>query len=183
MGRSKPLSLAGARWSSELNRIVRAVLPFGSLGVLASSAKLHILQIGVQGAEFIADCLKYNTTLSTLDLRANGLGDDVCAIRFVFPIVTCTLVHDPCFACWHVPILKGAICLARSFKIINESLTSLDLGFNEIRVSKHIVFYSFLRHFGCPIYLTLFFYVLDRMMEHLHWPKHLRLMKIWQSHH
>jgi hypothetical protein len=33
--------------------------------------------------------------------------------------------------------LKGAICLARSFKIINESLTSLDLGFNEIRVSKH----------------------------------------------
>jgi hypothetical protein len=35
--------------------------------------------------------------------------------------------------------LKGAICLARSFKIINESLTSLDLGFNEIRVSEHSV--------------------------------------------
>nr|CAB3470148.1 unnamed protein product [Digitaria exilis] len=65
--------------------------------------KLGWCQIGVQGAEFIADCLKYNTTLSTLDLRANGLGDD------------------------------GAICLARSFKIINESLRSLDLGFNEIR--------------------------------------------------
>ncbi|GJN29181.1 hypothetical protein PR202_gb17378 [Eleusine coracana subsp. coracana] len=65
--------------------------------------KLGWCQIGVPGAEFIADCLKYNTTLSTLDLRANGLGDD------------------------------GAICLARSFKIINESLRSLDLGFNEIR--------------------------------------------------
>uniref|UniRef100_A0A0E0DZN6 peroxidase n=1 Tax=Oryza meridionalis TaxID=40149 RepID=A0A0E0DZN6_9ORYZ len=65
--------------------------------------KLGWCQIGVSGAEFVADCLKYNTTLSTLDLRANGLGDD------------------------------GAICLARSFKIINESLTSLDLGFNEIR--------------------------------------------------
>lgn len=65
--------------------------------------KLGWCQIGVSGAEFIADCLKYNTTLSTLDLRANGLGDD------------------------------GAICLARSLKIINESLKSLDLGFNEIR--------------------------------------------------
>lgn len=41
------------------------------------SPKLHNLQIGVEGAEYIADCLKYNTTLSTLDLRANGLGDDV----------------------------------------------------------------------------------------------------------
>ena len=30
--------------------------------------------------------------------------------------------------------LKGAICLARSLKIINESLKSLDLCFNEIRV-------------------------------------------------
>lgn len=36
-----------------------------------------ILQIGPKGAEYIADALKYNTTLSTLDLRANGLGDDV----------------------------------------------------------------------------------------------------------
>ncbi|OEL31478.1 Protein NLRC3 [Dichanthelium oligosanthes] len=88
--------------------------PIGSDGVKAlcdvlkfhgkiQTLKLGWCQIGVQGAEFIADCLKYNTALSTLDLRANGLGDD------------------------------GAICLARSFKIINESLTSLDLGFNEIR--------------------------------------------------
>jgi hypothetical protein len=42
------------------------------------------LQIGVSGAEFVADCLKYNTTLSTLDLRANGLGDDVCTIFVEF---------------------------------------------------------------------------------------------------
>lgn len=35
------------------------------------------MQIGPKGAEYIADALKYNTTLSTLDLRANGLGDDV----------------------------------------------------------------------------------------------------------
>lgn len=104
---------------------------------LASSAELYILQLGVSGAEFIADCLKYNTTLSTLDLRANGLGDDVCAI-----VDTCWLslhvLYDPSFLTFLL-FLKGAICLARSLKIINESLKSLDLGFNEIRV-RNIVF-------------------------------------------
>lgn len=34
-------------------------------------------QIRPKGAEYVADALKYNTTISTLDLRANGLGDDV----------------------------------------------------------------------------------------------------------
>lgn len=29
---------------------------------------------------------------------------------------------------------QGALCLARSLKVVNEALTSLDLGFNEIRV-------------------------------------------------
>jgi hypothetical protein len=54
--------------------------------------------------------------------------------------VTCILVHDPyALLADTFLFLKGAICLARSFKIINESLTSLDLGFNEIRVSKHSV--------------------------------------------
>ena len=35
------------------------------------------MQLGAKGAEYIADLLKYNTTISTLDLRANGLGDNV----------------------------------------------------------------------------------------------------------
>lgn len=39
------------------------------------------LQIGVKGAEAIADCLLYNATISTLDLRANSLGDDVCIFK------------------------------------------------------------------------------------------------------
>ncbi|KAK4382940.1 hypothetical protein Sango_2725400 [Sesamum angolense] len=60
-------------------------------------------QIGATGAEYIADMLKYNSTISSLDLRANGLRDE------------------------------GAICLARSLKVVNEALTSLNLGFNEIR--------------------------------------------------
>ena len=29
---------------------------------------------------------------------------------------------------------QGATCLARSLKVVNEALTSVDLGFNEIRV-------------------------------------------------
>ncbi|GMN41686.1 hypothetical protein TIFTF001_010907 [Ficus carica] len=65
--------------------------------------KLGWCQIGAKGAESIADMLKYNSTLSELDLRGNGLRDE------------------------------GAICLARSLKVVNEALSSLDLGFNEIR--------------------------------------------------
>lgn len=30
--------------------------------------------------------------------------------------------------------VQGAVCLARSLKVVNEVLTELDLGFNEIRV-------------------------------------------------
>ncbi len=37
-----------------------------------------LLQIGVKGAEIFAECLQYNATITTLDLRANSLGDDVC---------------------------------------------------------------------------------------------------------
>lgn len=35
-----------------------------------------------------------------------------------------------------VRYLQGASCLARSLKVVNEALTSVDLGFNEIRVKK-----------------------------------------------
>lgn len=35
---------------------------------------------------------------------------------------------------YFVPSLQGAICLAKSLKVVNEALTSLNLGFNEIRV-------------------------------------------------
>lgn len=42
---------------------------------------VNILQIGAKGAEFIADTLKYNSTISNLDLRANGLGDEVYLCR------------------------------------------------------------------------------------------------------
>lgn len=55
------------------------------------------------GAEYFADALRYNATLSTLDLRANNIGDD------------------------------GAALIARSLRVVNEKLEVLDLGFNEIR--------------------------------------------------
>ncbi|EFH68963.1 hypothetical protein ARALYDRAFT_888610 [Arabidopsis lyrata subsp. lyrata] len=65
--------------------------------------KLGWCQIAAKGAEHIADMLRYNNTISVLDLRANGLRDE------------------------------GASCLARSLKVVNEALTSVDLGFIEIR--------------------------------------------------
>lgn len=42
----------------------------------------NVVQIGAKGAEFIADTLKYNTTISVLDLRANGLKDEVRFCRY-----------------------------------------------------------------------------------------------------
>ncbi|KAH9773496.1 RNI-like superfamily protein [Citrus sinensis] len=68
-----------------------------------NTLKLGWCQIGASGAEFVADMLRYNNTISILDLRANGLRDE------------------------------GAKCLAQSFKVVNEALTSIDLAFNEIR--------------------------------------------------
>jgi hypothetical protein len=96
----------------------------------------NVLQIGAKGVEFIADTLKYNTTISVLDLRANGLKDEVRFYRYL-----CLLIEfGPFFATWSYVTyfffhsLQGAVCLARSLKVVNEALTSLDLGFNEIRV-------------------------------------------------
>lgn len=40
------------------------------------------LQISAKGAEHVADMLRYNNTISVLDLRANGLRDEVSADRF-----------------------------------------------------------------------------------------------------
>lgn len=42
----------------------------------------NLLQIGAKGAEFIADMLKYNTTIRVLDLRANGLRNEVRFCRY-----------------------------------------------------------------------------------------------------
>jgi len=90
------------------------------------------MQIGAKGAEFIADALKYNTTISVLDLRANGLRDEVC-----FSVPWVIFPTDPLlfrYSSINVSGSQGALCLARSLKVVNEALTSLDLGFNEIRV-------------------------------------------------
>lgn len=88
----------------------------------------QFLQIGATGAEYIADMLKYNSTISTLDLRANGLRDEVYTILVIF-LFLIWWIHVP-----HTDVVQGAICLARSLKVVNEALTSLNLGFNEIRV-------------------------------------------------
>lgn len=45
--------------------------------------------------------------------------------------------------------MQGASCLARSLKVVNEALSSLDLGFNEIRVCIDFVFsVCFFSHFS-----------------------------------
>ena len=60
-------------------------------------------KIGKDGAWYIADAIKYNEHVTTLDLRGNELGDEGCA------------------------------ALAQSLQVVNENLVSLDLGYNEIK--------------------------------------------------
>lgn len=94
------------------------------------------MQIGPKGAEYIADALKYNTTLSTLDLRANGLGDDVWVFcLMIWRNISYYYAHcSSLIELLLILFIQGAVRLAQSLKIVNEALTSLDLGFNEIRV-------------------------------------------------
>lgn len=102
------------------------------------------MQIGATGAEFVADMLRYNNTISILDLRANGLRDEVCSgcngLSF-FHSAIYSLKHM-LFYSLCINYLQGAKCLAQSFKVVNEALTSIDLAFNEIRVS-NIIFFPF----------------------------------------
>lgn len=114
---------------------------------------VYILQIGAMGVEFIADALKYNSTISTLDLRANGLGDEVYFCwelvishgwwdTYLFTSKNTNLAQTVSqwllilflFSPFRLVYVQGAICLAQSLKVVNGTLTSLDLGFNEIRV-------------------------------------------------
>lgn len=109
--------------------------------------KQNLLQIGASGVEYIADTLKYNSTIQSLDLRANGLRDEVVpfycslycgALEHIDSLVLCSMLV------FNYELLQGAICLARSLKVVNEALTSLNLGFNEIRVWD-----SFFRRLHC----------------------------------
>lgn len=78
--------------------------------------------------------LKYNTTVSFLDLKTNGLRDEVCPCQsyFIYMPLGLRFIQSQ----WTIPLyyIQGAVCLARSLKVVNEALTSLDLGYNEIRV-------------------------------------------------
>ncbi|CAI5947822.1 unnamed protein product [Closterium sp. NIES-65] len=91
-----------------------------------SSALLPSVQIGVKGAEYMADALKYNSTINTLDLRANALGDEGAAIL----ALSLRVVNKQLILNTDGP---GAAILALSLRVVNEQLSSLDLGFNEIR--------------------------------------------------
>jgi len=68
-------------WCQVIFRLNHA-FQFQAGSIMNQSVFFPLGQIGPKGAEYIADALKYNTTLSTLDLRANGLGDDVCNFLF-----------------------------------------------------------------------------------------------------
>ncbi|XVF02377.1 hypothetical protein REPUB_Repub04eG0170300 [Reevesia pubescens] len=116
---------------------------------------LYMNDIGDEGAEKIADALKENRTITTIDLggnniRAKGVGVIAEALKDNTVITNLELGYNPIgpdgakalseVLKFHgnVKTLKlgwcqGAACLARSLKVVNEALTSLDLGFNEIR--------------------------------------------------
>ena len=68
-----------------------------------STLRLGWCNIEKDGARALADALRYNGSISTLDLRANKLGDD------------------------------GVIALSQSLQVVNETLEHLDLAYNEVK--------------------------------------------------
>lgn len=71
--------------------------------------------------------------------------------------------------------VQGAVCLARSLKVVNEVLTELDLGFNEIRVmnfsfieslsTSSSIFSCFIFNFACRMMGLLLLLKLSRQMK------------------
>ncbi|KAF5201514.1 Nlr family card domain containing [Thalictrum thalictroides] len=117
---------------------------------------LYMNDIGDEGAEKITDALKENQTITTVDLGGNNihamgvtavaqvLKDNLVIKSFLFPVGTWIQSHrtDGAKALAEVlkfhgkiEILKLGWCqrVSRSLRVVNEALTSLDLGFNEIR--------------------------------------------------
>nr|DAD34676.1 TPA_asm: hypothetical protein HUJ06_005316 [Nelumbo nucifera] len=116
---------------------------------------LYMNDIGDEGAEKIADALKQNRSITTIDLGGNnihakGASDIAQVLKDNSVITTLELGYNPIgpdgakalseVLKFHGKIetlklgwCQGAIGLARSLKVVNEALTSLDLGFNEIR--------------------------------------------------
>lgn len=77
---------------------------------------------------------------------------------------------------------QGAICLARSLKVVNESLMTLNLGFNEIRVCN-----SFPVQVQPPVLIKVsscinLVSLAHRMKELFLSLKHLKQMKMLDSH-
>nr|GEX61984.1 protein NLRC3 isoform X2 [Tanacetum cinerariifolium] len=84
--------------------------------------------IHAKGITAIAEVLKDNGVITALELTYNPMGPDGAkalsdVLKFHGNIKTLMLG-------W----CKGAKSLARSLKVVNEALVSLDLGFNEIKV-------------------------------------------------
>ncbi|KAA8541111.1 hypothetical protein F0562_025074 [Nyssa sinensis] len=132
------------------------------------SGKLLLLDIGnnaisSKGAQKIAEALKQNCTRITIDLGGNnihakGASDIAQVLKDNSVIVTLELRYNPIGpngAKALSEVLKfhgkintlnldrskgddGAIWLARSLKVVDEAMTSLDLAFHEIRDEGHL---------------------------------------------
>lgn len=99
---------------------------------------------------------------------------DCDAFLWLWPtLVICSYITLFSFS---IKYLQGAVCLARSLKVVNEVLTELDLGFNEIRVKNcSFIGYSFTN----KQHLALFYIVVAYRMTALFLLlKHSRLMKM-----
>ncbi|KAL1102177.1 hypothetical protein V6Z11_D05G346900 [Gossypium hirsutum] len=90
--------------------------------------KLGWCQIGPKGAEFVADMLRYNNTISILDLRANGLRDEVCTADT--PILVFALLYSLDLGFNEIRD-DGAFAIAQALKANEDvTVTSLNLVSN-----------------------------------------------------
>lgn len=77
-----------------------------------------------------------------MDLETRFLQTDFISILYLY-LCTYNISTKDSFHNLYDGNFQGASCLARSLKVVNEALTSMDLGFNEIRVkNKTTLFFN-----------------------------------------
>ena len=94
-----------------------------------STIYLQHNNIGAEGAKYVAEALKVNTSLTKIDLRWNNIGDEGAkyvaeALKVNTSLTKINLFHNNIGA-------EGAKYVAEALKV-NTSLTNIRLGWNNI---------------------------------------------------
>ena len=94
-----------------------------------TSLDLACSNIGVEESKYLAEALKHNSTLTSLDLESNNIGDE--GVKFLAEALKCNSTLTSLYLGGNNISNEGVKVLAEAFKH-NSTLVSLDLGHIEM---------------------------------------------------